>query len=106
MSHCLRADLEDLGHWMGQSLPGPPVIMSPTLVIMLAVLTFSVSAMELDEHNKIPSFLPVAFPLPNGNASTCQTLCQMSRDCQYFVWMEGGAKHCSLVQRFVVSTLR
>ena len=90
---------------MGQSSPVLPVIMSPPFVIVLAVLTLSVSAMELDDHNKIPSFLPVAFPLPNGNASTCQTLCQMSQDCQYFVWMDGDAKHCSLVQRYLL-TLR
>ena len=84
---------------MGQSYPDSAVIMSLAIVTVLAVLASSVSAMEL-EYKLIPNFLPFAFPLPNGTASTCQTLCQMSQDCQYFVWMETGAyKHCSLGKR-------
>jgi len=57
--------------------------MSLTTLTVLAVLASSVSAMD----NQIPYFLPEAFPLPNSSASTCQTLCKISPDCQYFVWM-------------------
>jgi len=67
-------------------------------VTVLAVLASSVSGLihEVnsdpgeDSNKQIPHFLPLAFPLPNGNASTCQALCKMSPDCQYFVFMNIG----------------
>jgi len=60
-------------------------------VTVLAVVASSVSAMDMEYKQKqIPHYLPFAFPLHNATASTCQTLCKMSPDCQYFVFMEYG----------------
>ena len=78
--------------------PHSAVTMSLATVTVLAVLASSVSGLihEVntdpgeDNNKQIPHFLPLAFPLPNGNASTCQALCKMSPDCQYFVFMNIG----------------
>merc|ERR1712029_302168 len=67
------------------------VTMLLATVTVLAVVASSVSAMDMEYKQKqIPHYLPFAFPLSNGTASTCQTLCKMSPDCQYFVFMEYG----------------